>query len=68
MIGGIATGISNIFGSIMGYKANENTNEANMRLAEYQADRNEQFWNMQNEYNSPEQQMNRLQSAGLNPN
>jgi len=26
------------------------------------------FWNMQNTYNSPEQQMQRLQQAGLNPN
>lgn len=26
------------------------------------------FWNMQNEYNSPQAQMKRLQEAGLNPN
>lgn len=26
------------------------------------------FWNMQNQYNSPEAQMKRLQAAGLNPN
>lgn len=26
------------------------------------------FWNMQNEYNSPQQQMERLRAAGLNPN
>jgi hypothetical protein len=29
---------------------------------------NIQFWNMQNEYNSPEAQMARLKGAGLNPN
>jgi len=29
---------------------------------------NIQFWNMQNEYNSPESQMARLKGAGLNPN
>jgi len=29
---------------------------------------NIQFWNMQNEYNSPQAQMDRLQKAGLNPN
>lgn len=27
-----------------------------------------EFWNMQNEYNHPRQQMQRLQEAGLNPN
>jgi hypothetical protein len=29
---------------------------------------NIQFWNMQNEYNSPQAQMARLKGAGLNPN
>lgn len=29
---------------------------------------NIQFWNMQNEYNSPQAQMQRLKAAGLNPN
>lgn len=29
---------------------------------------NLQFWNMQNEYNSPQAQMARFQAAGLNPN
>lgn len=31
-------------------------------------DRQVDFWNMQNEYNSPAQQMSRLEAAGLNPN
>jgi hypothetical protein len=29
---------------------------------------NLEFWNTQNKYNSPEEQMNRLRQAGLNPN
>lgn len=29
---------------------------------------NLKFWNMQNEYNSPQAQMSRLKAAGLNPN
>ena len=29
---------------------------------------NLEFWEMQNKYNSPEEQMNRLRQAGLNPN
>ena len=29
---------------------------------------NVKFWNMQNAYNTPKQQMSRLQNAGLNPN
>jgi hypothetical protein len=35
------------------------------RLADQQ---NVKFWNMQNEYNTPANQMKRLQDAGLNPN
>ena len=53
-------------------------NEANMELAKYNAqwqqeenqrvfDRNVSMWNMQNAYNSPSAQMQRLQEAGLNP-
>lgn len=35
---------------------------------EQQRDDNIAFWNMQNEYNSPQNQMKRFQEAGLNPN
>lgn len=33
-----------------------------------QTERDLKFWHMQNDYNSPQNQMKRLQSAGLNPN
>lgn len=38
------------------------------RMYDRQYTDNVDFWNMQNEYNSPQQQMQRLQEAGLNPN
>lgn len=41
--------------------------DANLKLADYQTERNLEFWNMQNEYNSPVQQMARFKKAGLNP-
>lgn len=37
-------------------------------LAEYTFGKNLEMWNMQNAYNSPQQQMQRLKEAGLNPN
>lgn len=43
-------------------------NQANMKLAEYQADRNLELWNLNNEYNTPAKQMERYKAAGLNPN
>lgn len=43
------------------------TNQAQKELAEYQWEQNIQQWKRENEYNSPEQQMQRLAAAGLNP-
>lgn len=40
---------------------------SNKDLAEYQADRNEDYLKQQQDYNSPESQMDRYQQAGLNP-
>lgn len=46
----------------------EQQNRANMELAQYQFEQNKQMWNMQNQYNAPYAQMQRLVQAGLNPN
>jgi len=47
-------------------------NRANRRHAEkmfqWEVNANRENWRMQNEYNSPAQQMQRLKEAGLNPN
>lgn len=44
-------------------------NAAQQTLLNQQAfDNNVKMWNMQNEYNSPTEQMKRLQAAGMNPN
>lgn len=61
LIGGIANSLSN-------KSAQNSANQANMELAKYQADRNLELWNLQNEYNTPSAQMARLKNAGLNPN
>lgn len=42
--------------------------KAQKELAQYQFDLNQKQWQAENEYNSPVQQMQRLQDAGLNPN
>lgn len=39
----------------------------NKQLADHQFDQNIYAWNLNNRYNSPEQQMERMKSAGLNP-
>lgn len=47
---------------------NKKTRQYNERMYGVQKQDNLDFWNMQNSYNSPEQQMQRLNAAGLNPN
>lgn len=44
------------------------TIEANRNMAQYAYNKDLEMWNRANEYNSPEKQMERLSSAGLNPN
>lgn len=79
MLGAIIAGGASLLGSALGFGSQKKTNKANMELAKYQNEwqtqenekayqRNLQMWNLQNEYNSPTQQMARLRTAGLNPN
>lgn len=83
IVGGIISGIGSLLGGIgssaMNNKAVKDTNKANMEIAKYQAQWQQQenekayqrslnMWNLQNEYNSPTQQMARIRAAGLNPN
>ena len=83
IIGGIVSGVGSLLGglgsSAMNNKAVQDTNKANMEIAKYQAQWQQQenekayqrslnMWNLQNEYNSPTQQMARIRAAGLNPN
>ena len=79
MLGSIISGGASFLGSVLGFGSQKKTNKANMELAKYQNEwqtqenekayqRNLQMWNLQNEYNSPTQQMARLRTAGLNPN
>lgn len=61
-----------LFSSIFGAKSSANLNYRNRQWQEQmyqrQFDDGLRLWNMQNEYNSPVQQMQRLSEAGLNPN
>lgn len=60
-----------LFGSGIGILSDFATSKYNSRLAEESADRQYQrqleFWNIQNDYNTPSAQVSRLKDAGLNP-
>lgn len=66
--GGLIDLAGKAIGGIINSGAQDKSNKANMELAKYQFDRNVDMWKMQNMYNTPVAQMNRLRAAGLNPN
>lgn len=69
-------GLIGLGGSILGAginagaqgSMNKKTREWNEKMYNLQRENALADWNMQNQYNSPEQQMARLKAAGLNPN
>ena len=52
----------------LGIASSSTSNAQSKSLMRYQNDLNIQNWKMQNEYNSPKNQMQRYLDAGLNPN
>lgn len=64
-----ATGlVSEVGNAIMTERNNRKNREFAIERYNAQRDDNIKQWHMQNEYNSPQEQMKRLQLAGLNPN
>lgn len=68
MWGLLAPLIGSAVSGMFGQNAQNRQNTANMDMAKYQRANNIEFWNMQNAYNKPTAQMERLKEAGLNPN
>lgn len=70
--GAAIQGGSQVAGGVIGALATGQQNKKNRKFAENMYNRqkadNIEFWNMQNDYNSPQAQMKRFQEAGLNPN
>lgn len=60
--------LGGIGSSLLGKKSQSDTNKAQMKLAEYEWQKNLEMWNLSNEYNSPIRQLERIRAAGLNPN
>lgn len=74
LLGGIPSLIEggiNLIGSAFGNSAAEKQirlqNEGNIKLAQYQYEKNLEQWQRENAYNSPRSQMQRFADAGLNP-
>lgn len=63
--GGMFLGAAN---AAMSYGQHKADRKFNAKQAEIARDWQEKMWNQANEYNTPQQQMQRLTDAGLNPN
>lgn len=60
--------VGSLIGNIFNKKSTDSTNDKNMRLAQYQYEKNLEMWNRSNEYNTPLNQRKRIEAAGFNPN
>lgn len=65
--GGAALG-SAIYGGVSAGKMNKRAVKFQREMFEKQGQRELDYWHMQNQYNLPSEQMQRLKDAGLNPN
>jgi len=61
-------GASTIGTGFMGYKSQQDTNRMSQKIAREAQAFDLNMWNLQNQYNSPNAQMDRLRAAKLNPN
>lgn len=57
-----------LIGGILSYAGQRQTNKTNIQLSRESREHDVNMWHKQNQYNSPEMQMQRLKEAGLNPN
>lgn len=67
IISGGAQAAGGIFGAISNSVQNRKSRTFAKGMYERQKNDNIEFWKMQNSYNDPSQQMERLKAAGLNP-
>lgn len=66
--GPLISAAGGLVGNLLGFGSQSATNKANMKLAEYQYEKNLEMWNRNNEYNTPLAQRQRMEAAGFNPN
>jgi len=67
ILAGVIGGLSQLGSGYFGYLGQKEANKTNIRLAREAREHDVKMWQMQNEYNTPAMQMQRLTEAGLNP-
>lgn len=64
----IIGGVTTLGSALFGRKGQKDSNKTNIQLAREAREHDVNMWNKQNQYNTPQMQMQRLTEAGLNPN
>lgn len=59
--------LGDVVGGLFSSSGQKSANKTNIQLAREQRDWNEEMWNKQNAYNTPQAQIERMRAAGLNP-
>lgn len=67
LIGGLFSSSGSRYAARKQLQAVRETNQMNYQIAQQNNAFNERMWNLQNEYNTPENQRARLEAAGINP-
>lgn len=67
MDGTIAAGVSAVGNAAVAAASNKRQYKNQMKAMQQQQAYNKELWDYQNAYNTPQQQMQRLEAAGLNP-
>jgi hypothetical protein len=67
ILSGVIGGLSQLGSGLFGYLGQKSANKTNIQLAREAREHDVNMWKMQNEYNTPAMQMQRLAEAGLNP-
>lgn len=68
IIGDVMNAVSAIGGSIQNMQMQDRAFEYNKQMTDLAWERNLEMWDLQNQYNSPQAQLERIKQAGINPN
>lgn len=67
-VGDLLNFSSNLINNYQNRKMQDKAFVHNKEMADLAWDRNKEMWDLQNQYNSPQAQLERIKQAGLNPN
>ena len=64
----LVSGGASLLGGLFSSYGQSSANATNLKIAQATFNHNREMWNLENEYNTPKNQMARYREAGLNPN